>query len=98
MQPSLAVGAGDGSDPMQDQVAWMREQDVVSQLLRSNLHHKQYVEQVCGAAGCQGRCVSPAQQAALPPGGHPPHPRGRHRMPSLRWRRVPCTTRLSAAG
>lgn len=28
-------------------VEWLRENDIVKQLLRANLHQKQYVDQVC---------------------------------------------------
>ena len=31
---------------MQVSVGWLRENDIVKQLLRANLHQKQYVDQV----------------------------------------------------
>lgn len=37
--------------PMSSHIRWMQEHSVVQQLLRSNLHQKQYVEQVRVTAG-----------------------------------------------
>ena len=37
--------------PMASHIRWMQEHSVVQQLLRSNLHQKQYVEQVGVTAG-----------------------------------------------
>ena len=37
---------------MQVNVIWLRENDIVKKLLRANLHHKQYVDQVRTASVC----------------------------------------------
>ena len=44
--------------PMSSHIRWMQEHSVVQQLLRSNLHQKQYVEQVGVTAGlkCMQLC------------------------------------------